>query len=247
MRNDIMPIGIGIVLSALYFRIDVFLLQIWSGTGAVALYNAVFRLVEALRLFPAAVMAVALPTLCRATTARPLLGVSAIVTSFSFVVALGLWFAADPLVPLVYGEQYADAVPAFQILVASFPLMALNYALTHQLIGWNGHRAYAVICAAALVFNVALNARLIPEMSIAGAAWSTFWTEALLAAGCTVTLWSRRVSPTSGDRVGRAQAEPSMGSGPSRPRLSEETRITASRPGEAVGNDRGWDAASLRK
>ena len=44
----------GIVLSALYFRIDVFLVQLWSGTEAVALYNAVFRLVEALRLFPAA-------------------------------------------------------------------------------------------------------------------------------------------------------------------------------------------------
>jgi O-antigen/teichoic acid export membrane protein len=247
MRSDIMPIGIGIVLSALYFRIDVFLLQIWSGTGAVALYNAVFRLVEALRLFPAAVMAVALPTLCRATSARPLLGVSAVVTSFSFVVALGLWFAADPLVPLVYGEQYADAVPAFQILVASFPLMSLNYALTHQLIGWNGHRAYAVICAGALVFNVALNARLIPEMSIAGAAWSTFWTEALLAAACAVTLWSRRASPTSGDHVERGETEASISSGPSRARSRDEPGLTTSRPGDAVANERGWDPASLRK
>src|SRR5213079_1858632 len=52
-RRDVWPIGAGIVLSALYFRIDVFLVQLWSGTEAVAMYNAVFRLVEALRLFPA--------------------------------------------------------------------------------------------------------------------------------------------------------------------------------------------------
>jgi O-antigen/teichoic acid export membrane protein len=190
MRRDVVPIGIGIVLSALYFRIDVFLIEIWRGTGPVALYNAVFRLVEALRLFPAAVLAVALPVLCRTTSVRPLLLVSAAVTLFSVVVSLACWLAADGLVALVYGPQYADAVPAFRILLASFPLMSLNYALTHQLIGWNGHRAYAAVCAAALVFNVALNARLIPALSIAGAAWSTLSTEALLTVGCVAALWA---------------------------------------------------------
>ena len=195
LRREVLPIGIGIILSALYFRIDVVLLQAWSTTNAVAVYNAVFRLVEALRLFPAAVMAVALPIFCRATSTRPLVGVSAALMAFSFVVALVLWVIADPLVPLVYGEQYAEGVQAFQILVASFPLMALNYALTHQLIAWNGHRAYAGICAAALLFNVALNARLIPAMAIEGAAWSTFWTEALLTAGCGTALWAGFARP----------------------------------------------------
>ena len=66
--------------------------------------------------------------------------------------------------------------------------MSLNYALTHQLIGWNGHRAYAVLCLGALVFNVALNARLIPALSLNGAAWSTLATEALLTAGCAAIL-----------------------------------------------------------
>lgn len=188
LRRDVVPIGIGIVLSALYFRIDVFLIEIWRGTGAVALYNAVFRLVEALRLFPAAVLAVALPALCRTTSARPLLLISAAVTVFSVAVTLVCWLAADRLVGLVYGAQYADAVPAFRILLASFPLMSLNYALTHQLIAWNLHRAYAAVCAAALVFNVALNARLIPALSIVGAAWSTLSTEALVTVGCAAAL-----------------------------------------------------------
>src|SRR5439155_46506 len=71
-RRDVWPIGAGIVLSALYFRVDVFLVQLWSGTESVALYNAVFRLVDALRRFPAAVVAVALPSLCRASDLRPL-------------------------------------------------------------------------------------------------------------------------------------------------------------------------------
>ena len=66
-----------------------------------------------------------------------------------------LWAAAGWLIPLVYGAPYAAAVPAFRILLLSFPLMSLNYALTHQLIGWDGQRAYAGVCAGALAVNVA--------------------------------------------------------------------------------------------
>jgi O-antigen/teichoic acid export membrane protein len=188
-RRDVWPIGAGIVLSALYFRIDVFLIQAWSGTEAVARYNAVFRLVEALRLFPAAVLAVVLPSLCRAGDLRPLMRVAAPITGCAAAVAAALWAASGWLVPLVYGAPYASAVPAFRILLLSFPLMSLNFALTHQLVGWNGQRAYAAICALALVVNVLVNSQLIPAWSIEGAAWATLGTELFLTAGCVVELW----------------------------------------------------------
>jgi len=182
--RDVAPIGAGIVFSALYFRIDVFLLEAWRGTETVGLYNAVFRLIEALRLFPAALIAVLLPTLVRASGPAPLVRMATALTAFGLVAAVVLQAVAGRLVPLLYGAGFVDAVPAFRILAAAFPLMALNYALTHQVIGWNGHRAYAALCLGALVFNVALNARLIPAMSMNGAAWSTLATEALLTAGC---------------------------------------------------------------
>jgi O-antigen/teichoic acid export membrane protein len=187
-RRDVWLIGVGIVLSALYFRIDVFLVQRWSGTESVALYNAVFRLVEALRLFPAAIVAVMLPALCRASDARPLMRVALPLTAAAIVVSALLWVAADSLIPLVYGAPYAPAVPAFRILLLAFPLLALNLALTHQLIGWNGQHLYATICALALAVNVALNAQLIPALSIDGAAWATLGTEVFLTFGCAVAL-----------------------------------------------------------
>jgi O-antigen/teichoic acid export membrane protein len=182
--RDVAPIGAGIVLSALYFRIDVFLLEAWRGTETVGLYNAVFRLIEALRLFPAALVAVMLPTLVRAAGPAPLLRMSTALTAFGVAVAVVLQVVAARLVPMLYGAGFTEAVPAFRILAAAFPLMALNYALTHQVIGWNGHRAYAALCLGALIFNLALNTRLIPASSMNGAAWSTLATEALLTAGC---------------------------------------------------------------
>jgi O-antigen/teichoic acid export membrane protein len=191
LRRDVLPIGLGILLSALYFRIDVFLVERWHGMAAVGLYGAVFRLVDALRLFPAAVMAVALPSLCRATSARPLARVAWIVTGVGVGAAALLWVSAAPIVALLYGQAYEPAVPAFRVLLLSFPLMSLNYALTHQLIGWNGHHAYAALAAAALAVNVALNVRLVPDASIVGAAWATVWTEVVVAIGCAAAILRR--------------------------------------------------------
>jgi O-antigen/teichoic acid export membrane protein len=89
---------------------------------------------------------------------------------------------------LLYGPAFASAAPAFRILALAFPLLSMNYALTHQLIVWNRQYAYAVICAMALGFNVLVNAWLIPSFAIEGAAWATLGTEAVLTAGCLVVL-----------------------------------------------------------
>ena len=189
--RDVFPIGLGIVLSALYFRIDVVLVELWVGTEAVASYNAVFRVVDALRLFPAAVLAVILPSLCTATSLKPVARVSIALTAFGAAVAVLLWSTADRLVPLLFGERYAGAVPTLRILALSFPLLSLNLALTHQLVGWNRQRAYAAVCAIALAVNLTLNAWLIPAFSIDGAAWATLGTELCLTSGCAAALWVR--------------------------------------------------------
>jgi O-antigen/teichoic acid export membrane protein len=198
--GQVAPIGAGIVLSALYFRIDVILLERWQGAAAVGSYTAVFRMIEALRLFPAAALAVALPALCQATSTRPMTRLAVQWGGAALVLSGMLWLTAGWLVPLTYGRRFADAVPAFRVLLLAFPLMTLNYVLTTQLVAWDRHRAYAALCGVALVVNVAVNARLIPELSAAGAAWATLWTEVFLTAGCAWALSGHQVRRLSGLR-----------------------------------------------
>ena len=186
----VFAIGAGIVLSALYFRIDVFLVNAWSGPAAVGLYNAVFRLVDALRLFPGAVIAVMLPALFRSGDGRLVTRLTFALGAGTTVAAAVLGAIAPWLVPALYGSSYADAVPAFRALLFALPLMAVNLALTHQLLGWQGQRAYACICGGALLFNLALNGFLIPRLGILGAAWTTVWTEAFVTVGCVVALFA---------------------------------------------------------
>jgi O-antigen/teichoic acid export membrane protein len=194
---SVLALGTGVVLSALYFRIDIFLIELWRGTNDVALYNAVFRLVEALRLAPAAVLAVALPVIFSATDRTRSVRLALLLTAGASLLAGALVIAAPQLIPAIYGSSFEESVPAFQILMLSFPLMSLNYVLTHQLLGWHGHRAWAASCAAALLFNVWLNSELIPARGIAGAAWATLWTEAFITLATSGALVMTTLPPAN--------------------------------------------------
>lgn len=192
--RDVAPIGAGLVLSALYFRIDVFLLERWTGLDAVAHYSAVFRLVDAMRLMPAAVLAVVLPRLFGARDPEFAGRLASRLTLFAIGVTLVAWPAAPWLVNAAYGAAYAEAAPLLRILLLSFPLLTLNYSLTHQLIGWNQPRAYALCCFAALLANLLLNAWLIPSHGASGAAWATLGTELVVTLMCAVGLHRSQTS-----------------------------------------------------
>jgi O-antigen/teichoic acid export membrane protein len=187
----VLPLGLGVLVSALYFRIDVFFVERWQGLEAVGGYNAVFRLVEALRLLPAAVMAVTFPMLVNARDTRPVQRLGAGLAVAGVALAIVCAFGSTLIVPLVYGRPYLYTAPAFAILALALPLFFLNYALTHQVIGWDGQRAYLAISLAALVGNIAANLALVPSQGIVGAAIATLLTEVVVTAGCVYVLMVR--------------------------------------------------------
>jgi O-antigen/teichoic acid export membrane protein len=192
--RDVLPLGAATLLSALYFRIDVFFIEQWHGFQQVGGYNAAFRLVEALRLLPAAVMAVTFPLLVQSRDTELVRKIGGgLGLAGAALAAIGA-LAAPVIIPLIYGAHYAYAVPAFAILSLALPLFFLNYALTHQVIGWDGQRAYLVIVILALAGNVAANLVLVPSRGIAGAAIATLLTELIVTAGCVYALARRSVA-----------------------------------------------------
>lgn len=191
--RDVAPLGLGVLLSALYFRIDLFVIERWHGLEAVGGYNAVFRLVEAARLLPAAVMAVTFPLLVNATNTGLVRRIGGWLTLVGAALAIMSAAGANVIVTTIYGVPYGYTAPVFAILSLALPLLFLNYALTHQVIGWGGQRAYLSIAAAALVANIAANLMLVPTRGIAGAAIATVMTEIVVTAGCAFVLWRRTV------------------------------------------------------
>jgi len=205
--NDVFPLGAGVLISALYFRIDVYFIQQWHGFQPVGGYNAAFRLIEALRLLPAAVMAVTFPMLVQATgtdlVKRIGGGLAIAGVALAIVCALG----GNIIMPLVYGDSYAYAAPSFSILALALPLFFLNYALTHQVIGWDGQRAYLLIATLALAGNIAANIALVPSQGITGAAIATVLTEVVVTVGCLIFL-NLRVEPSRRTAAMNPRIEP---------------------------------------
>ena len=208
--RDIFPLGAAVLISALYFRIDVYFIQQWHGFQPVGGYNAAFRLVEALRLLPAAVMAVTFPMLVQSSDIQLVRTIGGRLATAGLLLAIVCAAGATVIVPLIYGESYAYTAPAFAVLSLALPLFFLNYALTHQVIGWDGHRAYLAIVTLALAGNIAANVLLVPTRGIVGAAIATVLTELIVTAGCIFVLRANlREEPSSGTFVRNPRQEPS--------------------------------------
>jgi O-antigen/teichoic acid export membrane protein len=186
--RDVVPLGAGLLISALYFRIDVYFIQQWHGFQPVGGYNAVFRLIDSLRLLPAAVLAVTFPLLVQAGDMQVLRGIAGRLALAGAALAVVCAAGAPFIVPLIYGDTYAYASTAFAVLALALPLLFLNYALTHQVIAWDGQRAYLLIAASALAGNVIANLVLVPTRGIVGAAMATVLTEIIVTAGCAYVL-----------------------------------------------------------
>lgn len=182
--REVAPVGVGILLSALYFRCDVYFIERWHGLDAVGLYNGAFRIVEALRLFPAAVMAVTFPAFCVARSWSPLRSVVGALLPVSVVLMTALYLVAPYLLGALYGPRFTTAAPALGVLALALPFFFVNYALTHQVIAWEGQRMYLRITTAALATNVIANLLLIPGDGLRGAAIATLITEVAVFVGC---------------------------------------------------------------
>lgn len=189
--RDVLPLGLAVLLSALYFRIDIYFIERWHGLEAVGGYNAVFRVVEAARLLPAAVMAVTFPLLVNAADTGRVQRIGGWLTFAGTVFAFVSVAASQLIVTTIYGVPYGYTAPTFAVLALALPLFFLNYALTHQVIGWDGQRAYLSIAASALAVNVVANILLVPGRGMTGAAIATVITEVVVTGGCVLALWER--------------------------------------------------------
>lgn len=95
-----------------------------------------------------------------------------------------------PMIGLVFGERYLDAVPAFQVLMVGFFLAAalrapaVNFLVTQKRLG-----TLSAISVAALAANVALSLLLIPGFQMVGAAWAYVGSMAVFAVAAPVCYW----------------------------------------------------------
>lgn len=194
-----LPIGVGIGVSLLMFRVDVPLLEWLRGPETVGLYSTAYRIFETAGLLSTAVMAGVFPNLVRAAPHPWIFGWQvrrwALLLAVMGLAATALgWILGPPVIRIAFGERYADAGPLLRILVLAIPPMFVSALLSQALIAlgrpWRSTAAFGV----ALAVNVAVNLALIPSLGATGAAWATAAAETALVVGLSAGLLRRKVS-----------------------------------------------------
>ncbi|RKQ91782.1 O-antigen/teichoic acid export membrane protein [Solirubrobacter pauli] len=180
-------IGLTVLLNTALFRVDTVLLSLIKDDAAVGFYGAAYRLLESPLFVAYGMTAALLPALSRAsrTSAPPLRDL--VETGLKLILCalapIGTAFAvlAEPIVDVVYGPDYADAVAAVRLLGGAAALYGVGYFGAFVLIAQGRQRILPQITAGVLVLNVVLNLVLIPAWSFRGAALVTSLSELLLA------------------------------------------------------------------
>ncbi len=162
------------VLSILYQRSGVLLLSLLADDRAVGAYSAAARVVEALKMLPAAFFGAMFPIMAQgrgdADAERAFGRAFAALMALVVVLAAITGLAAGPILALLFGPGYEAAVTPLRIMVWSLPATLLAFRLSFGLVVAGRDRAAAASMGLTLLLGGGLTAALIGRWSLPGAA-----------------------------------------------------------------------------
>ncbi len=188
--REVLPLGVAIVASLIYFKIDVPMLRMLRGDTEVGLYNAAYKFLENMSVIPAILLAATFPALSHTVEFDPqaaqrlhkntlrVLLVAALIGSVAFLTLPAL------MIGILNGPEYAGAVPVLRALAPSVFLTFINYLETHMLVALGLVKAQMAFAMALILVNVLANFALIPQYGGVGAALATALTEVVLLGFC---------------------------------------------------------------
>ena len=180
-----LPLGLASIFVLLYFHTDTVMLEAIHGKEVTGQYGLAFRVLEALILLPAIIVAVLLPRLSSLFSEAEAAGFRRLMqrglgsmAAISLAVAVAVTVAAPLIIRLLEPDPAAaPAVGALRILIWTFPFSSANFLLSTALTATDDQKALAWILGAAAAFNIALNGVLIPVYSLYGACIATLFTQ----------------------------------------------------------------------
>jgi O-antigen/teichoic acid export membrane protein len=181
------PLGLAGLLTMAYVRIDGVLVYAIEGAGDAGIYSAVYRVLDRIQFLPAAVMTTLFPLIAAAwprerDRAHRLVQLAIDYLGIAALPALGFTVvAAEPVVELLFGDEFVRGAPALPILMGAFIALAYYQLALSVTIVLGLQRRLVAFAAVGLVVNVLLNLALIPVFGYIAAAWVTLVTEALVA------------------------------------------------------------------
>jgi O-antigen/teichoic acid export membrane protein len=179
------PFAVSNLLFMMYYQVDVTMLAALSTSREAGLYGALYRFVDVLQVMPRLVIVVAFPAMAlawstdRSRFRQTLFRLQRVLLVIGIPVLLAVFLWSEELLVFAFGSEFADGATSLRLVVAG-NLFAFQSLLLAQALQTSAHEhALAAILAVTVLFNVAMNASLIPTRGAQGAAEATALTEVL--------------------------------------------------------------------
>jgi O-antigen/teichoic acid export membrane protein len=177
------------------YRLDSFLVNFFSGPASVGLYSVSVSTAELIWYIPNAISSALFPkssTLDKGTAARLTAQACRQTLSASTFLAIIFAVVGPFLIPLIYGADFQDSIPAFFWLLPGILGVSLSKIISANLSG-AGKPQYATYTSTiTVVLTIVLDIALIPAFGIVGAAVAT--SIAYLASAVLSVVWFQRES-----------------------------------------------------
>jgi O-antigen/teichoic acid export membrane protein len=174
-----LPMIPAVFVWALIMSADRYMLKMWSSVSDVGLYNVADILALMLINWTRPINGVLQPKLANLRSTNVAESERYIRISFRWLAvlmapcAVFLATMGRPVITLLSGAAFADAAHALPWLALGYVIIGLTNPLYHVVYLRRGGFAFLWLYGAALAVNIALNAVLIPQHGLSGAAFAT--------------------------------------------------------------------------
>jgi O-antigen/teichoic acid export membrane protein len=183
MLRQAVPFGLLMVAFALYYRVDMVMLQWLRGSREVGVYAAAYRFLDAVVILAASLGGPFFPRLSNLVGTNPAEARELLEDAWRPLLALGLpislgtFLLADELTLVLFGREFGAAGDILRVLIlGALPLFWVSVA-NHALIAASRVWSLAGIYGASALVNVAINLVLIPALGGLGAGLATLLCE----------------------------------------------------------------------
>ncbi|MDO8529432.1 MAG: flippase [bacterium] len=184
--KESLPMGIAVVISFLYFKMDTILLSIMKSSSDVGIYNAAYKVLENITFFPAMMIGLILPLTSRYifTDKEKFNQISNKIFKIFLIlvipVVIGALFLSNGIIRLIGGGGFAESANVLRILVFALAFIFFGNFFNNILLSGNLQKKMMIVLAFCAVFNISLNFLLIPKYSYFGSAYISVATEMLV-------------------------------------------------------------------
>jgi O-antigen/teichoic acid export membrane protein len=183
--RDTLPVGVGLIVDSISFRIDIVLLGILATSEIVGFFSGAYRIIEATKLMWVVWITALFPVMAR-RAAISLDAVAALLQRTIKILllvvtpsAIALVVLAHPVTLFVLGKEFAESTAVLRVLALTIVPIGLNSLFSFTFISINRQDEYAKITSGALVLNIIIDITLIPIVGYWGACMGTIAAETI--------------------------------------------------------------------